>query len=93
VTKLLSAKELLEVVRTAQADAQAIGGGAKWPPRMAVGGRSGPRRRAIERARERDAQNVAPTADPGERPYARARGGTVPVMNAVSAPPPPAAAP
>lgn len=89
MTKLLSAKELLEVVRTAQADAQATGGGAKWPPRMAVGGRSGPRRRAIERARERDAQNVGPPpADEGQRPFNRQRGGTVPVMNAVSAPPP-----
>lgn len=91
MTKLLSAKELLEVVRTAQADAQATGGGAKWPPRMAVGGRSGPRRRALDRARERDAQNVAPpAADPG-RPFTRPRGGTVPVMNAISSPPPAAA--
>lgn len=83
MTKLLSAKELLDVVRTAQADAQASGGGAKWPPRMAVGGRSGPRRRAVEQSRERDAQNVAPSMRP--------RGGTVPVMPAVSVPP--AAAP
>ncbi len=89
MTKLLSAKELLEVVRTAQVDAQATGGGAKWPPRMAVGGRSGPRRRAMERARERDAEHIArPPETVAERSSTRPRGGTVPVMAAVSAPSP-----
>jgi len=97
VTKLLTAKELLEVVRTAQVDAQASGGGAKWPPRMALGGRSGPRRRAQERARERDAQNVPPVATVA--PFRVQRGGTIPHMEAVRVPPaaplpsPPAPAP
>ncbi len=91
MTKLLSAKELLEVVRTAQVDAQAAGGGAKWPPRMALGGRSGPRRRALERARERDAQNVAPP--PAAAPFRVQRGGTMPVMEAVRPPAAPLQAP